>query len=49
MASLKNFMFVGTDVTDGDMTPSIGLRYAGFSNKKHFSHTMEQIKTLSKG
>jgi protein phosphatase 1 regulatory subunit 7 len=48
MASLKNFMFVGTDVADSDMTPCIGLNYAGFSNKKHFSHTMEQIKSLSK-
>jgi protein phosphatase 1 regulatory subunit 7 len=48
MTSLKNFMFAGTDVTDGDMTPCIGLTYAGFSNKKHFSHTMEQIKSLSK-
>jgi protein phosphatase 1 regulatory subunit 7 len=49
MTSLKAFMFVGTDVTDGDMTPCIGLSYAGFSHKKHFSHTMEQIKSLSKG
>jgi len=48
MASLKAFMFVGTDVIDGDMRPCIGLEYAGFSNKKHFSHTMEQIKSLSK-
>jgi protein phosphatase 1 regulatory subunit 7 len=48
MTSLKDFMFVGTDVTDGDITPCIGLNYAGFSNKKHFSHTMEQIKSLSK-
>ncbi|ASU33571.1 hypothetical protein [Mucilaginibacter xinganensis] len=48
MVSLKAFMFVNTDVTDGDMTPCIGLEYAGFSNKKHFSHTMEKIKSLSK-
>lgn len=46
MASLENFMFMGTDVTDGDMTPCIGLKYAAFTNKKHFSHTMEQIKSL---
>ncbi|BAU53128.1 hypothetical protein [Mucilaginibacter gotjawali] len=46
MAALKSFRFVGTDVIDGDMTPCIGLDYAGFSNKKHFSHTMEQIKVL---
>lgn len=47
MTALKSFRFVGTDVIDGDMTPCIGLRYAGFSNKKHFSHTMEEIKSLS--
>jgi protein phosphatase 1 regulatory subunit 7 len=43
MAALKKFMFVGTNVADGDMTPCIGLEYAAFSNKRHFSHTMEQI------
>jgi hypothetical protein len=48
MILLKAFMFVGTDVTDGDITPCIGLEYAGFSNKRHFSHTMEQVKGLSK-
>ena len=47
MPALKKFMFVGTDVTDGDMTPCLGLSYAGFSNKRHFSHTMEQIVALS--
>ncbi len=45
--SLKSFRFVGTDVVDGDITPCIGLEYAGFSNKKHFSHTMQQIRSLS--
>jgi len=47
MRSLKSFRFVNTDVIDGDISPCIGLSYAGFSNKKHFSHTMEQIKSLS--
>ncbi len=47
MTALKSFRFVGTDVIDGDMTPCIGLKYAGFSNKKQFSHTMEEIKSLS--
>jgi len=46
--SLESFRFVGADVTDGDMTPCIGLRYAAFTNKKHFSHTMDQVKSLSK-
>lgn len=46
MPALKKFMFVGTDVADGDMAPCIGLDYAAFSNKKHFSHTVEKIKSL---
>jgi protein phosphatase 1 regulatory subunit 7 len=46
MASLSSFRFVGTNVKDGDMTPCIGLKYSAFSNKKHFSHTMEQIKAF---
>ncbi|MET3982121.1 protein phosphatase 1 regulatory subunit 7 [Mucilaginibacter sp. UYP25] len=48
MPSLKDFRFVGTDVTDGDISPCIGLNYAGFFNKKHYSHTSEQISSLSK-
>lgn len=42
--SLRSFRFVDTDIVDGDITPCIGLRYAGFTNKKHFSHTMEEIQ-----
>jgi len=44
---MESFRFVGTDVSDGDMTPCIGLKYAGFTSKKYFSHTMEEIKSLS--
>lgn len=47
MKALKDIRFIGTDITDGDTTPCIGLKYAAFSNKKHFSHTMEKIKSLS--
>jgi len=47
MPCLKDIRFVGTDISDGDMTPCIGLKYAGFTSKKHFSHTMEEIKNLS--
>lgn len=48
MNSLSSFRFVGTDIADGDITPCIGLGYAGFSNKKHFSHTIQEIKNLSR-
>ena len=47
MPSLKDFRFVGTDITDGDISPCLGLNYAGFFNKKHYSHTSEQISSLS--
>lgn len=44
MISLKSFRFMGTDVTDGDISPCIGLDYVSFTNKKHFTHKMEQLK-----
>ena len=47
MPSLEDFRFVNTDITDGDISPCIGLKYAGFFNKKHYSHTSEQIEKLS--
>ena len=43
MTTLKRFRFLGTDVEDGDVSACIGLEYAAFTNKKHFSHTMEQV------
>lgn len=44
MSSLNSFRFVGTDVLDGDITPCIGLNYVSFTNKKHFTHKMEELK-----
>ena len=46
MPNLESFRFMSTDVIDGDMTPSIRLEYVAFSNKKHFSHTLEQVRNL---
>lgn len=43
MSSLNSFRFMGTDVLDGDITPCIGLGYVSFTNKKHFTHKMEQL------
>jgi protein phosphatase 1 regulatory subunit 7 len=48
ISSLERFIFFGTDVIDGDLIPCISLIDAGFTNKKHFSHTMEQINRLQK-
>jgi len=45
LSSLNSFRFVGTDVLDGDITPCIGLNYVSFTNKKHFTHKMEELKS----
>lgn len=47
MRSLSSFRFVGTDILDGNMEPCIGLKYVAFTNKRHFSHKVEQIRELS--
>ena len=44
MPKLEDFRFVDTNVIDGDLSPLIRLKYAGFFDKKHYSHTREQIK-----
>jgi protein phosphatase 1 regulatory subunit 7 len=44
MKSLSSFRFVGTDVVDGDITPCVGLKFISFTNKKHFTHKMEQLR-----
>ena len=46
MPKLEKFAFVDTNVSDGDMTPCLGLKYAGFTNKRHFSHKSEQIRKM---
>lgn len=45
--SLEDFIFSNTDVTDGDISPCIGLKYVYFSNKRHFSHKVKDIESLS--
>jgi len=44
MPKLEDFRFVDTNVLDGGLSPLIRLKYAGFFDKKHYSHTREQIK-----
>ena len=38
MPKLKNFIFVGTNVIDGDLSPCERLDYVGFLDKRHYSH-----------
>jgi hypothetical protein len=45
--SLESFIFSNTDVIDGDISPCIGLRYVYFTNKRHFSHKVEEIMSSS--
>ena len=46
MPKLEFLSFVETNVLDGDMTPCFNLRYAGFMNKRHFSHTYEEVRDI---
>lgn len=44
LPKLTSFRFMNTDVTDGDLLPLKGIRDLMFTQKKHFSHTPEQLK-----
>ena len=43
LLNLEFFSFVGTNILDGDLSPTIGLKYVGFENKRHYSHTFDEI------
>lgn len=43
LANLKYFVFSGTNVIDGNISPCIGLEYVVFTNKKHFSHKLKDL------
>jgi protein phosphatase 1 regulatory subunit 7 len=47
--ALEEFRFVKTNVLDGDMTPLMSLKSIGFENKRHYSHTPEQIDAAIRG
>jgi hypothetical protein len=43
---LRDFIFLNTDVTDGDMSALLShptLSYVAFTNKRHFSHSMSEV------
>jgi len=44
LKKLEFFSFVGTNVLDGDLSPCLGVTFAGFDNKKHYSHKMGNLK-----
>jgi len=43
LPSLKSFIFVGTNIKDGDLSACIGRDYVGFLNKRHYSHKFEDL------
>lgn len=43
ISSLKEFIFIDTNILDGDLSPCIGLEYTGFNDKKHYSHTFKAL------
>ena len=47
MPNLKKLSFVDTNILDGNLKACIGLDFIGFSNKKHYSHTLQQIRKLN--
>jgi len=38
LTALESFSFVGTNIVDGDLRPCLRLRFAGFLDKRHYSH-----------
>jgi hypothetical protein len=46
MPNLEEFRFVHTNVLDGDLTPLLRLKAAGFFAKKHYSHKPEEVAAI---
>jgi protein phosphatase 1 regulatory subunit 7 len=45
MPELKAFVFVDSNIVDGDLSPCIGLEFVGFLNKRHYSHKRDGFPT----
>lgn len=43
MPNLKRFVFMGTNVLDGNMKPCSRLQYVAFTNKKHYSNKCSEF------
>ncbi|MDP4146932.1 MAG: hypothetical protein Q8936_21075 [Bacillota bacterium] len=43
LPKLRQFIFVDTNVVDGDLSPCVGLEYSGFFDKKHYSHKFKEL------
>lgn len=47
LQALESFSFVGTNIVDGDLTPCLRLRFAGFLDKRHYSHRSSDFPSAS--
>jgi len=45
LVNLDFLSFVKTNLVDGDLSPALRLNYVGFENKKHYSHTFDEISS----
>ena len=43
MPNLKSFIFIKTNVINGDLNPCKRLEYVAFDNKRHYSHKMSDF------
>lgn len=43
LPNLDFLSFVKTNIVDGDLSPTLGMGYVGFENKRHYSHKFEEI------
>lgn len=43
MPNLKSFIFIKTNVINGDLSPCKRLEYVAFDNKRHYSHKMSDF------
>jgi hypothetical protein len=47
LQSLESLSFVNTNIVDGDLTPCLRLKFAGFFDKRHFSHRSSDFPAAS--
>ncbi len=46
LPDLEFLSFDDTNILDGDMTPCLSLKYTGFMNKRHYSHTWKEVRAF---
>lgn len=47
LESLQFLSFVGTNVIDGDLSPTLGIGYVGFDDRRHYSHSFQEVSNRS--